>query len=241
MKSQTHKLKAVLTLAALAALTVVGRAAVVVDFGETVPTSDIITSYDPGTQGALGWLRTSETNRIVAQTFITPGNSDYLLSSISMKLHFTVGESFPTPSGFAIDFYQLTSAGQNPESGTYLSTQVGTMQPTTSTATAGSYLSFVLETPVTLQAGVSYGYVLSFTEVQEYNLLHLAISDAAADPNGTRAWLRQNGGAWGLADGQTYVYYIEGSAIPEPGTMALLAAGVGGVLIMRRKSLAKQA
>ncbi len=241
MKSQTHKFKAVLTLAALAALTVVGRTAVVVDFGETVPTSDIITSYDPGTQSTLGWLRTSDTNRIVAQTFITPGTPDYLVSSISMKLHFTVGQSFPAPSGFAIDFYQLTSPGQNPESGTYLSTQLGTMQPTTSTATAGSYLSFGLDTPVALQAGVSYGYVLSFMEVQEYNLLHLAISDAAADPDGTRAWFRQNGGPWGLADGQTYVYYIEGSAIPEPGTIALLGVGAGLVLIMRRKSQAEQA
>ena len=158
-----------------------------------------------------------------------------------MKLHFTLAENFTAPSAFTIDFYQLSSPGQNPESGLFLSTQTGSMQPNQSTATAGSYFSFELDTPVTLQAGVSYGYVLAFSSAETYNLLHPAISDGLTDPSGNRTWFRQNAGAWLGADGQTYVYYIQGSAIPEPGTVALIGLAAGGLLLMRRHSIKQRA
>jgi len=243
MKSKTPKLKVALTLAILAGFTVSSKAAVTVTFGETVPTSNIITSYEAAAQGALGWLSLGEPEnpeviRFVAETFTTPIDSDYVMNAVTMKLHFTIGQSFPAPSGFAIDFYRLTSPGQSPETGTFMSTQYGSMQPTTSIATAGSYLTLSLDTSVALEAGVSYGYVLSFSGPTPYNLLHLAISDnlpGALDPSGNRAWLRQDGGAWSLAENQTYVYYIEGSAVPEPGTVALF--GLAGVVVLaaRRK------
>ena len=237
MKSKTPKV--VLPLVMLVAFTAVSRA-VVVNFGETVPTGNIVTSYDPVSQGTLGWLRTPDTNRIVAETFTTPGGTSYLMDAITMKLYFTLQQNYAAPMDFTIDFYQLSAPGQNPETGSYLSTQSGSMQPNQSTATAGSYFSFELDTPVTLQAGVSYGYVLAFTTAAEYNVLHPAISDGAPQPNGNIAWLRTNGGSWGTADGQTYAYYIQGTAIPEPGTVALIGLAAGGFLLMRRRS-AKQA
>lgn len=239
MKSKTVQIKVVLSLAMLVAFTGASRA-VVVNFGETVPTSNIITFYESGSQDAFGWLRTEDTNRIVAQTFTTPGGSNYLMNSITMKIGMTLVENFAAPSPFTIDFYRLSSAGQNPETGVYLSSQSGTMQPNQSVATAGSYFSFELNTPITLEADVSYGYVLSFNSVESYNILHPAISNGQPDPSGNLTWFRQNAGAWNQADGQAYVYYIQGTAVPEPGTVALLCFAAGFVFFARRRAIKNQ-
>ncbi len=233
MKTKKLQINVVLILVGLVAMTTVTRAAVAVSFGETVPTSNIITSYEPGPQDALTWLRTPDVSRLVAQSFITPGGSDYLMSAITMKLNQSLADSFPAPSGFTIDFYQLTSPGQSPATGTFISTQVGTMQPTTAEATANSYFTFELDAPVSLTAGTSYGYVLAFTSAETYNLLRLAVSNGAPDPNGTRAWILTDGGSWVNAS-ETYVNYIQGVAVPEPGTVALM--GVGALALLCRVS-----
>lgn len=213
----------------------ISPAQVTTTFGETVPTANIITSYEPITQDAFTWLRIPDTNRVVSQSFIIPEESDYSLSSISMKLNQTLSASFPAPSGFTIDFYELSSPGQNPTTGTFLATQTGTMQPTTAQATANSYFTFSLDAPLTLSAGTSYAYVLAFTSVEEYNLLRLAISSSAPDPAGTRAWSITDGGSW-TNSGETYVYYLQGTSVPEPGMLALLAIGVAGTFWRIRRS-----
>jgi hypothetical protein len=236
MKSNKPQTNAILALIGLAAFTADSFAVVTVDFGAmTPPGSNVITSYDPTAEDGLSWLRVDGTSRIVGQSFITPTGTDFLMSAITMKFNSGIGESFPAPSGFTIDFYQLSSPSDNPASGVFLSTQVGTMQPTTANATTGSYFTFELDTAVALEAGVSYGYVLAFTEVEEYNFFRLAVSASEPDPNGTRAWINTNGGGWG-SSGETYVYYIEGTAVPEPGTATLLGLGVGAVLFFRRRT-----
>jgi len=234
MKSKTPKLKVALTLAILAGVTVSSQAAVSVSFGETVPTSNIITSYQPASLDALTWLYTPDTHRLVAQSFVTPADSSYLVSAITMQLNGALGQSFSAPSGFSIGFYRLAGPGENPAAGTVLATQTGSMQPTTAEAQALSYLSFNLDTPLVLEAGASYGYVLSFDSQASYNSLLLAVSSSAPDPNGSRAWTQTDGGGWANV-GETYVYYIEGTAVPEPGAIALL--GLAGVLVLaaRRK------
>lgn len=209
-------------------------AAVAVSFGETVPTTDIITFYEPGAQDQNAWFNDGPSengNRLVTQSFITPGDSDYSLEKISMKMNVTLANSFPEGRPFSIDFYQLATPGQNPADGTYLSSRGGYMQPTSGTATAGSYFTFTMDIPLALTAGTSYGYVLAFDSAATYQLMRLAVSSGAADPAGTRAWQNTNGAGW-LNTGETYVNYIQGPAVPEPAMGGLLLAG--GALMGRR-------
>jgi hypothetical protein len=213
------------------------RAAVAVTFGESAPTSNIITSYEPGSQDQNAWFNDGPTengNRLITQSFITPADSDYSLEAITMKLNLTLANSFPEERPFSIDFYRLSSPGQNPASdGTYLSSRGGYMQPTSDTATAGSYFTFDLDTPLELTAGTSYAFVLAFDSPASYQLLRLAISSGAQDPAGTTAWQNSNGGGW-VDTHETYVNYIQGTAVPEPAMGGLIVAGAG--LLMRRRA-----
>ena len=108
------------------------------------------------------------------------------------------------------------------------------MAPTTSNATAGSYFTFTLDTSLALTAGVSYAYVLAFDTADAAQLLRLAVSDGAADSNGTRAWQNTNGVGW-VNTSETYVYYIQGTAVPEPGTAGLMGMAVVGLFVLKRK------
>lgn len=195
-----------------------------------MPTTNIFASYAGTEDGNLGWLRTPDLNRIIAETVAIPAGQNYSLEKITMKLD-TAAADFSAPSGFTIDFYQISSAGQQPETGTFITTQLGTMQPNSSSAPAGSYFTFVLDTPITMQASSYYGFVLAYDSVQTYNILRPTVD--VADPAGTRAWLRNDGGAW-INSGATYTYYLEGTAIPEPSTLALGALAFTGLAAARR-------
>lgn len=222
--------------AMLAMGTTAASAAVTVTFGESVPVADIITSYEAGTQDQNAWFNdtmANNGNRLITESFITPAGSDYYADKISMKMNVTLASDFPEPRPFSIDFYELTSPGQSPTTGTYLSSRGGYMQPTSATATAGSYFTFDLDTPLTIEAGKSYGYVLAFDAEATYQLMRLAVSSGDADPAGTRAWQNTNGGGW-IDTSETYVYYIQGTPVPEPAMGGLvLMAGLG--LLGRRK------
>lgn len=231
--SQSAKILGALGVIALSSAS--AQAAIVATFGEaTAPSSNIITSYVvPGTPDSNGWFNSGPTEdgwRLVSESFTVPAGTDYTLDKITMRLNASVGISFPTPAGFSIDIYQLADPTNNPVGGTIIAGQTGTMQPTTSNATAGSYFTFDLDNTVTLQAGVSYAYVLGFDNPAEpHKLLRMAIG--AADGAGSRAWQNSNGGGW-INAGATYTYYIQGSPVPEPATGGLILAGLG--LLARR-------
>jgi len=238
MKSKITNLKVALTFVAATMLTLTSHAAVIVNFGETVPTSDIITSYDPvGVEGGIGWANTYDPPnptviRNIGQSFITSA-SVFSMSAITMKL--ANSPIFPDPVDFTISFFKLTGPGQLPTDGTFLSSQSGTVQ--TTGAAIGSYFTFTLDSAVTLEASSTYAYVLALTTTTPTGVIVLAISEGFPDPNGTRV-SRTN---LNEVLTETSVYYIQGSAIPEPGSIALLGLGAGFALLMRRKSLAKHA
>lgn len=232
---KTSLLAALLAAGTGAIITANASAAVVVTFGETVPTTNIITSYEPASQDQNAWFNDGPTEngwRLVTQSFTTPAGSDYSMEKISMKLKSTLANSFSTARPFSIDFYQLSSPGQNPVGGSYLSSRGGYMQPTSATATADSYFTFAMDTPLPLTAGTSYGYVLAFDAPSVEQLMRLAVSSGAADPAGTRAWQNTNGTGW-LNTGETYINYIQGTAVPEPTLAGLALAGL--VLMGRRR------
>lgn len=232
-----HTIRVILMVIGLILTTGWSYSAVIVTFGETVPVTNIITSYEPGLQTANAWFNdgvSNNGNRVITESFITPGGSNYSASAISMKFNMTLATNFPGSLPFSIDFYQLTTPGQSPVTGTYLSSRGGYMAPTTSNATAGSYFTFTLDTSLALTAGVSYAYVLAFDTADAAQLLRLAVSDGAADSNGTRAWQNTNGVGW-VNTSETYVYYIQGTAVPEPGTAGLMGMAVVGLFVLKRK------
>lgn len=214
------------------------QAAVVATFGEaTAPTVNVITSYVPGgTLDSNGWFNNGPTEsgwRLVSESFTVPAGPDYTLDKITMRLNQTLDSNFTAPAGFSIDIYEIADPVNNPVGGTIVAGQTGTMQPTTSTATAGTYFTFDLDDTVTLEAGVSYAYVLGFDNPAEtYKLLRLAIG--AADSAGSRAWQNTNGGGW-INTGATYVYYIQGTPVPEPATGGLLLLGLSALALRVRR------
>lgn len=215
--------------------------ATIVTFGEvSAPVSNIITSYVPnaGTEGGNAWfndgLPANNGIRFVSQSFITPGSSDFGLTAITMQLNATLATSFPSSTGVSIDFYSLSGPGVNPI-GTYTGTSWGAnIQPTTSNATAGSYFTFTSDTALNLTAGGSYAYVLAFDSEDPSHLLRLTISQGDPDPAGTRAWQNTNGGGWANTS-ETYEYYMQGAAIPEPSVLGLLGVTAMGGFLLRRK------
>lgn len=221
----------------LLATTFLSPAAVVVTFGETVPVSNIIDFYEPTSTDQLAWLRDDDTNRVVGQSFGTPLGGPFLISGITMKLQVTIAQDFASPSGFSIDVYELSAPGENPASGILVAGYTGTMQTTTSVAVAGSYFTFNLPAPLQVESDSYYGFVLGFEAPEDYNILRMTVSDGDADPGGLRAWLNTNGGGWN-SSGETYAFYIQGTVIPEPGALGLLA--VGGLLFgLRRRRVGK--
>lgn len=214
-------------------------AAATVTFGETVPTTNILTSYESAAQTNNAWFNDGVANngqRFVSQSFITPGtigDLDYNVNKITMKMGQTLATDFPGPRPFSIDFYRIGGPGQQPIQ-VYLSSVGGTMQPTTGTATAGTYFTFALDSPLVVEAGKNYAYVMNFDAPDASQLIRMAISNGQPDPAGTRGWQDTNGGGW-VSTGETYVNYIQGSQVPEPATIGLLAAG-GAMMLLKRRT-----
>lgn len=232
---RTNSLLAMLGAVALSTFTAAdASAAVVTTFGESVPVSNIITSFEPNNQDQNAWfndgLPNNNGNRLVTESFTVPAGPNYTLDKISMKLNLTLAANFTSPSGISIDLYEIASPLNNPVSGTLVGSQVGTMQPSTATATAGTYFTFDMDNTLTLEGGKSYGYVLGMDNPSEdYKMIRLAVGDA--DPSGSRAWQNTNGGGW-VNTGATYAYYIQGTPVPEPALGGLVLAGLG--LLARR-------
>jgi len=199
------------------------EAAIVVDFDQSKPTSDIIVSYDPagGTPSAYAWLYQPNYKRLLGESFAIPGEAgeSYQLERITMKLK-ADAVTFTQKSAFTITIYEIAKVTSPPLSDVVVSTQHGTMQPTKTTAPAG-YFTFNLDTPVLLEAGKVYSYVLEFDEegsAQSLNLEYNGVSSSG------KAWQSQNDGAWSSL-GFTYVYYLEGTKmIPEAGTAPLVGS-----------------
>ena len=223
------KLAAAVLGATLVASASLASAAITTTFGEAAPSSNIIVSHDALSLGsANAWFNdgpSNNGNRLVSESFTVPSGPDYNLDKISMRLDQTLASSFTSPSGISVDLYEVSSPLTNPVLGTLIAGQVGTMQPDTSTATAGTYFTFDMDSGVTLDAGKSYAYVLGMDNPDAgYKILRLNIPDTAGD--GARAWQNTNGGGW-VNTSATYTYYIQGTPVPEPAMGGLLLIGLG--------------
>jgi len=209
-------------------------AVVTASYPETAPTSDIVSSYVVPSTGDYGVYNFSASSyREVSSSFITPSSSDYLVNAFTLQIGSVLTTSFTAPANFSIEVWSLAAPGNGPLSGgsSLVNTYTGVMQPTSSQTQVGDYLTFSFDTPFLATAGKAYSFIMSLDSSAAGNILRWSIG--AADPAGTRALSSTNGAAWANT-GLTYIYYVEGTAVPEPMSMALLGLAAVAILIMRK-------
>lgn len=224
------------------------QAAVVISTGSQ-PTTNVQVSqasHDVGT--SIGW-RYDVANglRDVGQSFLA--TSAFSLETLSIYVNVTptasaIQNAVMTLTIFSVASSTSSSTQGNPANGTVLSTQTGTFASnfTVTGNTANSWITFTLDTPVSLAAGGSYVWMLSF-------------ENQAANRSITTAYVLGNtyasGLAWASTDGSTYsllngtnadiTFTLQGTAVPEPATATLMAAAVAlGLICHRRRTAARR-
>ena len=215
----------------------VSAAVVTVNYPETAPTSGIVSSYVVPSTGSFGVYNYGAGNyRDVSTSFITPSNSDYLVNAFTLQIASVTTTDFTAPANFSIEVWSLAAPGNGPLSAgsSLVTTYTGVMQPTASQTQVGDYFTFSFDTPFVATAGKSYSFIMGIDSSAAGNILRWSIG--AADPAGTRALSSTNGAAWANT-GQTYIYYVEGTAVPEPMSMALLGLAAVAILVMRKSRM----
>lgn len=224
------------------------EAAVVITSGAQ-PTTNIQVSqasHDVGT--SIGW-RYDVANglRDVGQSFLA--TTAFSLEALSIYANVTPNLTAIQNAVMTLTIYSVassTSSGAqgNPANGTVVSTQTGTFASNFSVAgnTANSWITFTLGAPVSLAAGGSYVWMLSF-------------ENQAANRSITMAFLNGNpyasGFAWASTDGSTYSllngvnadtsFILQGTAVPEPASASLvIAALAAGLVCHRRRNAARR-
>lgn len=187
---------------------------------------------------SIAWRNnTTEITRQVGQSFLTI--DAFSLATITVYLNMSASTAVQN-SSFSIDLYQVTTSTStgttgNPANGILVSSQQGTFASDFSVVgnTTTSFLTFSLDTPISLAASTSYVFMLSFDETRANQTLFL----------GTQNNSYANGIAWGTTDGITFTT-LNGSvadlafsiqAVPEAGTVILAGMGMGMLLWRRSK------
>jgi hypothetical protein len=119
-----------------------------------------------------------------------------------------------------------------------ISKQSGTLNITAADpAGTYNYLTFTFDNAILLEAGKAYSFVLSFDSAQSSQRILLGYHSGAYNANVARAWYTPSG-TWTAAS-QTFDFFIQGEAIPEASTLALLPSGaLLLVFAVRRRSKA---
>lgn len=212
---------------------------VTVSYPETAPISDIVSSYTgPANNeyGVYNGLSGTSNYRDISTSFAAPAGSDYFITSLTMQIYSATTTNFTTPVNFSIDVWSIPTVNSWPTSvGASLQASfTGTMQPNSSQTQAGDYITFNFATPVLVTAGQSYSFVMGLDDASSGNILRWGVGPQVST---SRAAGSSNGGAW-INASATYIYYVQGTAVPEPTSIALL--GLAALAILAgRKSRAK--
>jgi len=227
-------------------LAVSSPAAVIVSQNSSAPTEDIISSnvITTGTPGNITAYKRTSGNLVqnIGQGFSTSGlTSDYSMTAATFFLtDFT--PSSVEGKGFEISLYEVPSGStaSTAPGATLISSQTGNL-PTT--LVSSNYITFSLDTPVTLSANKFYVLMYSFTEntgtttansVSFTTIGSSSGSTSAPNTSGGYRWQQNDSGNNGSAR-NGFVFFVEATAIPEPSTYLLLGAGVLTLVIFRKR------
>jgi len=232
------KLKCVSAIVGCVVATALQSQAVIVSQSITAPTENIL-KFNEVTTGTPANINsfwrpagTGDHQKNIGQGFSTVGlTSSFSLTSVTFNL---LGFSAPVEGlGFNISIYEATSVSTIPSPATLISSQNGTLPLTLSEG----YITFALDTAVTLLSGKIYNVMYSFTEPTSSDLTvnYLSFKTiGSANTSGGRRWIDTDGGYDNSAS-NGFVFYAQATAIPEPSTYALLGLSVLALVILRKR------
>jgi hypothetical protein len=162
----------------------------------------------------------------------TTGSSETELNSVTVSM-----QNAPLPSdGFEVSVYD--DSGYGP--GSLLSSLTGNDNPATAgnyTYTAGSPLALTANTTYFVVASVPQSGVVQRNYYWSYTETNSGTS-AEGWTIGNYAWFSDTGGAgWTRNDFFTSAgqFSVDTTVVPEPSTALLLAGGLSGLLLLRRR------
>lgn len=210
------------TLAAMALLVSAASATVSVGVAPSAP-ANVAQSRTTVSPGALTWY---SSRTIIGQSFVA--SSSYDLTGITLALANTT-----TASGnFSIGLYQISNTGINPlTGGTSFPQQTGLLN--FSSTPNGSFVSFTLDTPVSLVQGTAYAFLLNWSSVSGSVQFQTVTGGPFSDYG--HIWAGTGSSVSDSGMGSSLAYYL----IPEPSACTFIGVALflGASLGMKRGRL----
>ncbi len=233
------KLKIVTILTGCAFAAALQCHAVDVSLSSVAPTQNVLkfNEVTTGTPANINsyWRPAGGTDeqKNIGQGFSTTGlTSNYLLTAVTFNL---LAFSVPVEGlGFNISICESTSVSAVPSPATLVSSQNGSLPDILS----NGYITFTLDTPVTLLSNKIYNVMYSFTELTSTtttpNSLSFKTIGDVTNTTGGRRWIDSDG-SYSSSPSNGFVFYAQATAIPEPSTYLLLGVGAVALVIFRKR------
>lgn len=170
------------------------------------------------------------------QTFITPdtgdANTQWGLTSITVQMRVAddnPGNSVPTAGSNPLRL-QIVEWGADTQAhspGTEIYNMAGDFPLNVS---GGDFITIDLGSTLALNENANYGFLLSW-DTSSGNDVFFAVGNGSASTYADgRLWI---GNESSTNAAQDLTFYLHGTAVPEPGSLAFIA--LGGVLVLRRR------
>ena len=202
------------------------EASVIVSYDAAIPTTNVLTSFDPTTSNGYQWRDNENTERDLGQSFLA--STDVTMDSFS----FRSGGNLQTGaknSPFTVTIYKSATDGSL---GTAVSTQFGNFLANDDAGSiSGAWLTFNIDN-IALSAGNYYTFILSFDnhDVQDQDQTFQLSDEGYSDG---RLWQSNEGAAFASSSVNDFAFAVQ--IVPEPVTIGMLGVGSLVLLIARRK------
>lgn len=205
-------------------------AAVLTSLSSTAPSGADVLASQSGFSGGLGWYNTGAgVVRDIGQSFLA--TSSFTLDKITLALGGSFNSTTAT-SSFTLTLYSASNLATSPASATTVSTQTGTFAFTNGSGGTGTYLTFDIAN-VALTSGTYYTFMLSLNDPSASNSLTVRQNTSSTYSDGYR-WLFDGTSYTSSTAGSDLTFYVQ-AAVPEPSAAVMALAGVGVLLLVRRK------
>lgn len=207
----------------LAAVTTAARAAVTVSFSGSAPTENLVFSQSATSGNNYAWNGLSSGRRDVGQGFqIT---QDAIMQKITLHVA-SYGAGAPL-AAFTLKIFETSSAAEELQNGTLFAPQKGVLPMP---LVDSQYITFELDTPISLAANKFYTFVFSFDALASNRSMNFTTGTSSM--SGTR-WNSTDGENYSAVAGAKLTFFIEAQAVPEGDSIVLLGSAGAMVLLAR--------
>lgn len=225
MKKRIEMRTTILLAGVVLALGNVADASLVLSYGSSVPTGNVMASYAPGgSLNGLGWRNLATGSRELGQSF--QATADTLLDSFSLKAGGGVLYN-ASEAAFVLTVYESAS---KTAIGSAISAQSGIYFHRDETLVSGDWITFDIDN-VNMTSGNYYTCMLAWDDP---GMAEKAQTFAVSVNNGYAAPL------WTAVDGAAYSEYTNvdipfvAQTIPEPASLGLIGISCGLIIAGRR-------